>query len=248
MKASLLVKVTVLFTDKKPVMNAEVRGDTREFTDEDGNAEVRISSEVTKKSPLVGGNVEVLYEGQKRVQFLEGERNRTRKFKVDDIDLPPPPAKTYTLTIKSEPEGVGGGATPYNVGTHVDIPELTKIDLHPTVLKPGYEYSGWDWNGEMMAAKDLKFDIVADAEITFHYKQVRVFHMLTTHLIGEGTIMPPPGKGDFPDGHVIEIFANHAPGYYLHHFELDGAVSEYPPKLVMDRKHDLHIVFRQKHP
>lgn len=241
------MKVTVLFTDKTPVMNAEIMGDTRVFTDEDGNAEVTVSADVTKKNPLVTAWVEVLYEGQTRREFVEGERNRTRKLRFDDIELPPPPPKKYTLTIKSDPEGVGS-VRPYNVGTHVDIPELTKIDLHQTVLKPGYEYQYWDWNGTAMEEVDLKFDIVTDAVITFHYKQTAIFHLLTTHVEGIGETRPIVGKGDYPEGHLIQVTAEAAPGWYLHHFAVDGAISEKLEKFEMSKKRELVIVFRKKHP
>lgn len=241
------MKVTVLFTDKTPVMNAEIRGDTRVYTDEDGNAEVNVFSDVTKKSPLVGGNVEVHYKGQTRVEFVEGERNRSKKLRFEDIELPPPPPVTHTVTIESDPEGVAS-VRPYNVGTHVDIADKTAIQFHQTSLKPGYAFAGWLIDGITSTEKDLELVIEKDIKITVSYVKVGKSFMLTTHVEGIGETRPIVGKGDYPEGHTIEVTAEAAPGWYLHHFEVDGAISETLERVEMSKKRELVIVFRKKHP
>jgi hypothetical protein len=146
--------------------------------------------------------------------------------------------RTYTLNITA----TAGGTTNPAPGTYIYFQgTLVNVTASPDT---GYYLDHWELDGANVGAPNpIQVNMNTDHQLKAVFVLLR-YTLVITATAG-GTTNPAPGTHIYVYGTMVNITASPDTGYYLDHWELDGANvgGANPIHITVNNDHTLHAVF-----
>lgn len=148
---------------------------------------------------------------------------------------------TYTLTTRVEGEGTmdpAPGTRRYSEGTEVQL--------------QAFPDEGWvfdRWEGDVTGSENPTIVVMdGDKRATAVFVQSTTAFKLTLAVEGEGTLNPPVGERNYPQGAVVSITATPNEGWMFDHWEGDASGAANPLSVTMDEDKSITAVFVEEGP